>query len=80
MDRRTKFIPEEKRLNLTIQDNMTQTRLLNLSSEQTKLFVSYGFLQDINCIKVFFSLPSSQCILPGYILQSWYHPYHTRVG
>ena len=52
MDKRTKFIPEEKWLNLTIQDGSTQIRLSNLSSEQTKLFVSYGFLQDINCIRV----------------------------
>ena len=33
MDRRTKSIPEEKRLDLTVQDNLTQVRLKNLSSE-----------------------------------------------
>ena len=52
MGRRTRFIPEEKRLNLTIQDGSIQIRLTNLFSEQTKLFVSYGFLQDRNCIRV----------------------------
>ena len=52
MGKRTRFIPEEKRLNLTIQGGLTQIRLSNLSSEQTKLFVSYGFLQDKNCIRV----------------------------
>ena len=52
MDRKTKFIPEEKRLNLTIQDGLTQIRLSNLSLEQTKFFVLYGFLQDRNCIRV----------------------------
>ena len=36
--RRTRFISEEKRLNLTIQDDMAQTRLSNLSSESTMLF------------------------------------------
>jgi len=39
VDRRTKFISEEKRLNLTIQDGLTQIRLSNSSSEQTKFFV-----------------------------------------
>ena len=52
MDRKTRFIPEEKQLILTIQDGLTQIRLSNLSSEQTKFFVSYGFLQDRNCIRV----------------------------
>ena len=52
VDKSPRFIPEEKRLNLTIQDGSTQIRLSNLSSEQTKLFVSYGSLQDRNCIKV----------------------------
>ena len=77
MDRKTRFIPEEKQLILTIQDGLTQIRLSNLSSEQTKLFVSCDFLQDINCIED--PIPFSQCILPGYILQSWYHPYHMHV-
>ena len=52
VDRRTRFIPKEKRLNLTIQGGLTQIRLSNLSSEQTKFFVSYGFLQDRNCTRV----------------------------
>ena len=52
MDKRTKFISEEKRLNLTIQDGLKQIRLSNLSSEQTRFFVLYGFLQDRNCIRV----------------------------
>ena len=52
VDRRTRFIPKKKRLDLTIQDSLTQIRLANLSSEQTKLFVSYGFLQDRNCTRV----------------------------
>jgi len=38
VDRRTRFIPKEKQLNFTIQDDMTQTRLSNLSSEPTMLF------------------------------------------
>ena len=52
VDRRTRFIPKEKRLYLTIQDGLTQIRLANLSLKQTKLFVSYGFLQDRNCTRV----------------------------
>ena len=52
VDRRIRFIPKEKRLNLTIQDDSTQIRLSNLFQEQIKSFVSYGFLQDRNCIKV----------------------------
>ena len=85
MDKRTRFIPEEKQLDLTIQDDLTQIRLANLSSEQTKLFVSYGFLQNRNCTRVpniyiYIYPPFPQSILLGYILSSWCHPYHTCVG
>ena len=75
MDRRTRFILEEKRLDLAIQDGLTQIRLSNLSSEQTKLFVSYGFLQDRNCTRVSLSVHSSRLYTAILV-----HSYHARVG
>ena len=51
VDRRTRSIPEEKRLNLAVKDGLTQVRFVNLSSEQITQFVSYGFVQKIKLYK-----------------------------
>ena len=52
--------------------------MINFSLKQAKFFISQGFLLDTTRFPV--SILFSQCILPCYILPSWCHLHHTRVG
>ena len=51
---------------------------INFSLKQVQFFVSSGFLLSTLCFRS--SDLFSQCILPCYILPSWCHLHHTRVG